>query len=352
MRRRLAAILGATGVAGRQALRALEGHPWFEITEVASSPRTAGQCLRDVLVSEGSCTESGAAGDLVLQDAEHFDASSVDVVFSMLPSHVAVRLEGRCAKTTPVLSTAAAFRTEVDTPLLLAGVNPEQFEQLKHQRAARGWGGFVAPGPNCTTVGLALTLAPLREAFGVRCASVTSMQATSGAGSLAAAVMKEAEGNVLPWIENEEEKVERECVRILGRAVNGTIESACFPVSATCTRVPVRDGHTLSVAVGLERSATPEQAAEVLRKHHPFKNRGLPSAPAVWIDVRDESNRPQPRMDCEAGAGFTTVVGRLRPDAVLGGLKYLVVSHNAVMGAAGGAVLLAEDLLERGFLGE
>ncbi|MDG2150264.1 MAG: aspartate-semialdehyde dehydrogenase [Planctomycetota bacterium] len=352
MRRRLAAILGATGVAGRQALRALEDHPWFELAAVASSPRTAGRRLCDVLDGEGFDVDPGALGNLVLQDAGHFNASSVDVVFSMLPSEVAARLEGRCAQTTPVLSTASAFRTEPDTPLLLAGVNPEQFEQLRHQRMARGWGGFVAPGPNCTTVGLALTLAPLHEAFGVRCASVTSMQAVSGAGSLAGAVMKEADGNVLPWIENEEEKVERECARIFGRTVKNTIEPASFPVSATCTRVPVKDGHTLSVALGLERASTPEEAAKVLSDHHPFKNRGLPSAPEIWIDVRSEANRPQPRVDCAAGAGFTTVVGRLRADPVLGGLKYLVVSHNAVMGAAGGAVLLAEDLLERGFLGD
>jgi aspartate-semialdehyde dehydrogenase len=347
VRRRRVAILGATGVAGRQALRALDGHPWFEIAAVASSTRTAGQRLADVVTAE----QSTDAGALVLQDAASFDAAAVDVVFSMLPSDVAVWLEGRCAQTTPVLSTAAAFRTEADTPLLLAGVNPEQFELLKTQRSQRGWSGFVAPGPNCTTVGLALTLAPLREAFGVRCVTVTSMQAVSGAGSRASAVLEAADGNVLPWIENEEEKVERECTRILGRPVDGTIEPADFPVSATCTRVPVMDGHTLSVSVGLESHASPAEAAAVLRGHHPFAERGLPSSPETWIDVRDEPDRPQPRIDCEAGAGFTTVVGRLRSDSVLGGLKYLVVSHNTVMGAAGGAVLLAEDLLERGFLG-
>lgn len=350
MRRRTVAILGATGVAGRQALRALDNHPWFEIAAVASSTRTAGQRLRDVVREEHLGARIGAAGDLVLQDAADFDAASVDIVFSMLPSDVAVWLEGRFAQTTPVFSTASAFRTEADTPLLLAGVNPEQFAQLKHQRVARGWRGFVAPGPNCTTVGLALTLAPLREAFGVRCVSVTSMQAVSGAGSRAAAVLEAAEGNVLPWIENEEEKVERECTRILGRTHGGTIEPADFPVSATCTRVPVKDGHTLAVSVGLERPVTPEEAVDVLRAHHPFAGRELPSAPATWIDVRDEPDRPQPRMDCEAGAGFTTVVGRIRRDPVLEGVKYMVVSHNAIMGAAGGAVLLAEDLLERGFL--
>ena len=353
------AVVGATGVAGRQALRALSRHPWFEVAAVGSSTRTAGRRLGDVLDAEDGLPGSSVAdlgltaevADLVLKDAGSFEADGVDVVFSMLPSDVAAWLEGRLAATTPVLSTAAAFRTQPDTPLLLAGVNPWQFEQLDVQRKARGWKGFVAPGPNCTTVGLALTLAPLIEAYGVRAVQLTSMQAVSGAGSGARAVRDAVAGNVLPWIANEEEKVERECVRILGRRENNDILPAGFPVSATCTRVDVADGHTLSVSVGLEQPATPAEAATLFQSQKPFEGRSLPSAPDRWIAVREEPDRPQPRLDCDAGGGLTTVVGRLRAEPVLGGLKYLVVSHNTVMGAAGGAVLLAEDLLDQGYIG-
>lgn len=375
MSRRPVAVLGATGVAGRQALLALARHPWFEIAQVASSPRTAGLRLGDVLAGAVSASHAGAARgerlpdgdgwetdellealppallDLRLAEAAHLRAAEVDVVFSMLPSDVARQLEPLCAQTTPVFSTASAFRMEPDTPLLLAGVNPELFPQLEVQRRRRGWRGFIAPGPNCTTVGLALTLAPLRAAFGVRAALITSLQAISGAGSRAPAVRQAVSANVLPWIAQEEEKVERECRRILGRLQGETLVPADFALSATCTRVPVEHGHTLSVALGLDRPATPEAVAALWSGLAPFAGRALPSAPATWIDVRPEPDRPQPRLDCDSGGGLTTVVGRLRPDDVLGGIKYLVVSHNAVMGAAGGAVLLAEDLLDRGLIG-
>jgi len=169
------------------------------------------------------------------------------------------------------------------------------------------------------------------------------MQAVSGAGGKAPAVAAAVAANVLPWIDQEEEKVEREAHKILGRV---------FPISATCTRVPVEDGRTLSVSVALERPATPEEVAALLATEDPWRGRSLPSAPKQWIAVSDRPDRPQPRLDCLAGGGLTTTVGRLRRDAVHGGIKYVVLSHNAVLGAAGGAVLLAEDLADRGMLPE
>jgi len=344
--RRPVAILGATGVAGTQALAVLSDHPWFEVTRVASSSRTAGRRLGEVV----DVALPAALADRILEDGDDFDPRGVDVVFSMLPSSVAARIESRCAATTPVVSTAAAFRDEADTPLLLAGVNPGHAEALRGQARARGWRGFVAPNPNCTTVGLAVTLAPLVEAFGVSAAVVTSLQAVSGAGADGPRIADLVEGNVLPWIEGEEEKVERECAKILGRLAGDVVEPASLAVSATCTRVPVEDGHTLSVAAALASPASADEVTDVLRRADPWAGRDLPSAPARWIDVREEPDRPQPRRDRAAGGGMTTVVGRVRPDPVLGGVKYVVVSHNAVMGAAGGAVLLAEDLVDRGFL--
>ncbi len=368
--RRPVAVLGATGVAGRQALAALARHPWFEVALVAASADSAGRRLGDVLAARGQ-GERRAADliaaprtsaqqraereplpdallDLVLQDGAAVDVRGCVAVFSMLPSAPARVLEARCAATTPVFSTASAFRMERDTPLLLAGVNPDHAALLDAQRRARGWRGFVAPGPNCTVVGLAVTLAPLQRLFGVTSVTLTSMQAVSGAGSRAPDVAAAVAGNLLPWIDQEEEKVEREAHKILGALHGGALHMASFPVSATCTRVPVEDGHTLSVSVALREPAGPGDAAAALLAEDPWHGRALPGKPARWIDVRAEPDRPQPLLDRDTGGGLTTVVGRIRRDAVHGGVKYVVLSHNAVLGAAGGAVLLAEDLLERG----
>jgi aspartate-semialdehyde dehydrogenase len=372
MMRRPVAVLGATGVAGRQALAALARHPWFEVALVAASADSAGRRLGDLLAERGRSerraadliaaprtpAQQEAEGqplpaallDLVLQDAAAADVRGCAAVFSMLPSGPARALEARCAATTPVFSTASAFRMEPDTPLLLAGVNPDHAVLLDAQRRARGWRGFVAPGPNCTVVGLAVSLAPLQRHFGVTSVTLTSMQAVSGAGNRAPDVAAAVAGNLLPWIDGEEEKVEREAHKILGTLRGGALEPAGFAVSATCTRVPVEDGHTLSVSVALREPAGPGDVAAALLAEDPWRGRALPSRPARWIDVRSENDRPQPLLDRDAGGGLTTVVGRLRRDAVHGGVKYLVLSHNAVLGAAGGAVLLAEDLAERGVL--
>lgn len=347
MNRLPVALLGATGVVGRQGLLALADHPWFELVLVAASARNAGRRLTEA-------TEAGdlpaAIGDLVLQDVESVDCDDVALVFSMLPSRIAARVEPRCAATTPVFSTASTFRMEPDTPLMLAGVNGHHAELLRAQQEARGWSGWVAPGPNCTTVGLAIPLVPLREAFGVRAVVMTSLQAISGAGNGSPEVAAAVAGNVLPHIEAEEEKVELEIAKILGEVATDGVAGAAIPTSATCTRVPVQDGHTLAVSVGLEQPATVEQVVEVLSSWHPFDGRRLPSAPQRWIDVRTENDRPQPLLDCRTGAGMTTVVGRVRLDPVVGGVKFIVVTHNAVLGAAGGAVLLAEDLVDRGWI--
>lgn len=368
--RRPVAVLGATGVAGRQALAALARHPWFEVAVVAASADSAGRRLGDVLEARARgerraadliaaprtpAQERAAAQplppavlDLVLQGAATLDLRGCAAAFSALPSAPARELEARCAREVPIFSTASAFRMEPDTPLLLAGVNPDHAALLDAQRRARGWRGFVAPGPNCTVVGLAVSLAPLQRLFGVQSVTLTSMQAVSGAGNRAPEVAAAVAGNLLPWIDQEEEKVESEAHKILGTLRGAGIEPARFAVSATCTRVPVEDGHTLSVSVALREPAGPGDVAAALLADDPWRGRALPSRPARWIDVRGEPDRPQPLLDRDAGGGLTTVVGRIRRDAVHGGVKYVVLSHNAMLGAAGGAVLLAEDLQERG----
>jgi len=372
VKRRRVAVVGATGVAGRQALAALAGHPWFELVALAASGRSAGSTLGELLERDAaSWADTGlAAPDPVVDTrpqalarrlpnewlglravtAEDLPLDGLDLVFSMLPTEAARRIEPRLAASVPVISAAAAFRDEPDTPLLLAGVNPDHAALLDAQRRARGWRGFVAPTPNCTTVGLAVCLAPLHAAAGVRSVVLTSMQAVSGAGGDGPRVAAAAAGNVLPFIDGEEPKVEREFAKILGRADAARVTPLDCVVSATCTRVPVADGHTLSVSVGLREPLDVAAAGKLLASHDPWRGRGLPSAPERWIVVRDDPDRPQPRLDLGAGAGLSTVLGRLRPDAVLGGLRFVVLSHNAVMGAAGGAVLLAEDLADRGLL--
>ncbi|GJM22110.1 MAG: aspartate-semialdehyde dehydrogenase [Planctomycetota bacterium] len=365
-------MVGATGVAGRQALAALQAHPWFELCAVAASERSAGATLAELLERDRQVwADTGlAAPDPVVDTrpqslasrlpsewlslractAEQLPLDELDLVFSMLPTEAARAVEPVLAARVPVISTAAAFRDEPDTPLLLPGVNTEHAALLASQGAARGWRGFVAPTPNCTTVGLAASLAPLHAAVGVRAVVLTSMQAVSGAGAGGPRVAAAALGNVLPFIDGEEDKVGREFAKILGRVDGARIAPADCAVSATCTRVPVADGHTLAVTVGLREALSVERAAQLLRDHDPWRGRSLPSAPQRWIVVRTEQDRPQPRLDLSEGAGFSTVVGRLRPDAVLGGLSLVVLSHNAVLGAAGGAVLLAEDLADRGLL--
>lgn len=367
MSRRPVGIMGATGVAGRAALAALAEHPWFEIAAVAGSAAGAGRRLGDVIqeridgerdVAEriGARATVAAAplpealSDMLVGDAASMDVGNLDLVFSMLPTAPARELEARCAAITPVISTAAAWRMEADTPLLMAGVNPGHAALLAGQQRARGWHGWIAPNPNCTTVGLVVPLAPIARVFGVRSVTLTSMQAVSGAGADAADVADRVAGNVLPWIEHEEEKVQAETRRILGRATAGRIEALDFPIGATCTRVAVPEGHLLSVSVGLREPAAPSDVAELLSKEDPWAGRDLPSRPEHWIEVRSEHDRPQPELDRNAGGGLTTVVGRLRADPVSGGIAFVVLSHNTVLGAAGGAVLLAEDLVDRGLL--
>lgn len=372
MTRRRVAVVGATGVAGRQALTALAEHPWFEVVALAAGERSRGMTLGEALERDAADWDASPlpASDPLsdtrpaalrlrlppdwlqrsLRTVDELDLDALDVVFSMLPTAEAREIEPRLGARLPVLSTAAAFRMQPDTPLLMPGVNPEHFALLESQRRRRGWRGFVAPTPNCTTVGLATSLAPLHAAAGVERVVLTSMQAVSGAGGAAARVTEAAFGNVLPFIEGEEQKVEEEFTKILGVCDGESVRPLDCPVSATCTRVAVADGHLLSVSVGLSRALSAADAVERLGSHDPWGNRDLPSRPERWLVVSDEPDRPQPLRDLHHGGGLSTVVGRVRENTALGGLSFLVLSHNAVLGAAGGAVLLAEDLHERGLL--
>jgi len=360
MRKRVA-VVGATGIAGQQFLLALAQHPWFEIVALAASERSAGKTYRAALRDPKSgarrwwCAEEPPAQllDLPVENADGLELAGVDLVFSAIESDAARELEARYAQSTPVLSTASAFRYDEDVPILVPGVNPEHAALIDRQRRARGWRGFVAPLPNCTTMGLVMTLRPLQDRFGVQRVVMTSLQGISGAGRSPGVIALDIVDNVIPYIPGEEEKVARETGKILGRLDrSGRIEPAPFPVSATCTRVAVSEGHTESVAVSLGAAATPADVAAA------FGNFGrdlarleLPSAPRRLITVHEDPFRPQPRLDRDADGGMTTSVGRIREDAALAhGVKYVLVSHNTRMGAAKGAVLTAECLALGGHL--
>lgn len=359
MARKRTAVVGATGIAGQQFLASLANHPWFEVTALAASERSAGKAYEDAITDgHGArrwyCQEplDRAFAGIEVQDASRFDASTVDMVFAALESDAARQLEARYAKTTPVISTASAFRYEPDVPIFIPGVNLDHEALIARQKRARGWNGFVTPGPNCTAMGLAMTLKPLHDAFGIESVIMTSMQGCSGAGRSPGVVALDIVDNVIPYIPKEEEKVEIETQKILGRIAGDVVEPARFRVSATCTRVPVLEGHTEVVHVSLARAASVEDATKVLREHgREFLALGLPSSPTALIDVSDDPFRPQPRLDRDREDGMVTSVGRVRVDPTLpNGLKYVLVSHNTKMGAAKGGILVAEYLVHRGYV--
>lgn len=353
------AVVGATGVAGQQFIPALENHPWFEIVKLAASKRSAGKTYREALTDAAGNFKymvgpppSERILNLVVEDATTMRADEVDLVFAAVESDAARELEPLYARTTPVVSTASAFRYEEDTPILVAGVNLDHAEMIRVQQRRRGWKGFIVPIPNCTVTGLTITLKPIFDAFGIERVLLTSLQALSGAGRSPGVPGMDIIDNVIPFIPKEEEKVEREGQKILGRWNGEAIEPVPMPVSATCTRVPVLDGHTEAVFLSTKRPASPEEVADAMRAFgREFVRLGLPSAPDELIHVSDDPFRPQPRLDRERGDGLTTTVGRIRVDHVLSnGVKYVLVSHNTKMGAAKGAVLTAEYLVHAGYI--
>jgi aspartate-semialdehyde dehydrogenase len=350
------AVVGATGLAGQQFLASLADHPFFEIRKLAASSRSAGKKLVEALkddkgASKWHCTEPMSAehAGIVVEDSASMTTDGVRLVFSAVEADVARELEPRCAANVPVISTASAFRYEPDVPVFLPGVNWDHAGLIDVQRKKRGWKGFVTPGPNCTTVGLAMTLKPLDDAFGVSRVIITSMQALSGAGRSPGVSAMDILDNIIPYIPKEEEKVERETCKILGKLAGDAIAPAPVAVSCTCTRVNVLEGHTESVFVELKAKADLDRVKSVWREFGAGLD--LPSAPKHLITVHDDPFRPQVRLDRDAEGGMSTVVGRLRNDPVLAnGVKYMLVSHNTRMGAARGAILVAEYLTQKGYV--
>jgi aspartate-semialdehyde dehydrogenase len=361
MKKRRVAVVGATGIAGQQFLAALAGHPWFELSALAASSRSAGKTYGEAIRDANGARRWWVAGSepaadflrLPVQDAARLDPGSVDLVFAAVESEPARELEPLYARAVPVVSTAAAYRYEPDVPIALPGVNLAAHVPLvEQQRRQRGWKGFILPLPNCTTVGLAISLKPLLDHFGVARILMTSLQAVSGAGRSPGVAGLDIVDNIVPYIPKEEDKVARETGKILGRLGEGGIVPHPAPVGATCTRVPVLDGHTLAVTVQTERPCAPEDAVAAMREFRgDYAGLDLPSAPAHPILVLDDPFRPQPRLDRDADGGMATSVGRVRAEPALEhGLKYVALSHNTRMGAAHGAVLAAEFLCVKGLV--
>jgi aspartate-semialdehyde dehydrogenase len=342
------AILGATGAVGQRFVTLLANHPWFEVTALTGSDRTVGQRYADGCRWILPEPMPAYARDLVVAPTEPgFEAT---LAFSALPTDQARTAEPALAAAGyGVCSNASANRMAPDVPLLIPEVNPDHTGLIEVQRRQRGWPGFIVTNPNCTSTGMTIAFKALQQAFGLRRAVAVSMQALSGAGYPGVASLDILD-NVVPYIPGEEEKVETEPRKMLGARVNGAIEMAPVRISAHTNRVAVSDGHMVCVSVELEQRATPETAAEVLRSFEaPEPVKRLPTAPKTVIEVRSEPDRPQPRKDRDAGGGMTTVIGRLRPDNLFD-LRFVVLSHNTLHGAAGGALLNGELLVAQGYV--
>lgn len=351
------AVVGATGIAGQQFLIALKDHPWFEITVLAASPRSAGKRYEDALRTPNGQVNwwqyepiPATLRDMIVQNSKELNLKEIDIIFTAIDTEAARTLEPIYAAEKPTISTASAFRMEADVPLLVPGVNSDHAVLIQKQQKSRGWKGFIVPIPNCTTYGLACTLAPLHKAFGVKSVLMTSMQATSGAGRNGGVLALDVIDNLVPYIPKEEEKVEKETVKILG-ALNsdGAITDASIAVSCTCTRVPVTDGHTETVFVGTHKTVSIEEAAAAFRAYQSDCG-DLPSAPQNFFQLHDDPFHPQPRIDRDSDGGMTTHVGRIRAEKVLGGIKYVLLSHNTKAGAAKGAIFVAEYLVAKGMI--
>lgn len=353
------AVVGATGIVGQQFILALDQHPWFRISCLAASEKSAGKTYEEALrdLTTGSlrwfCHESAPDSVLrmTMQDASALELSELDIVFTALESDHAKKLEPVYARTKPVISTASAFRYETDVPILVPGVNLDQVELINVQRKNRHWNGFITPIPNCTTTGLVVSLKPIQDDFGIESVTMTSMQAVSGAGRSPGVLSLDVTDNVIPFIPGEEEKVQTETLKILGSQIQERIFPASFKVSCICTRVDVLEGHTEAVFVSTNKACDPSAVADSMKRFGRKNRLDLPSAPRELLLVNEDPFRPQPRLDRDTHGGMAVTVGRIREDSARRhGVKYVLVSHNTKLGAAKGAVLVAEYLVKSGYI--
>ena len=342
-------ILGATGMVGQRFVQLLANHPGFVVTALAASDRSQGKSYGEACTWRLVGDMPASVKSMVVQSPQ--PPIDCDVVLSSLPSDVARAAEESFARAGyPVISNASSFRMDADVPLVIPEINADHLDVLSRQRRERGFGdGYIVTNPNCSTIIMALALAPLHTRFGIESVIATTLQAVSGAGYPGVPSLDVVD-NVLPFIDGEESKMESETRKILGRIGHSGFENAPFAVSAQCHRVNVADGHMVAVRVKLAKRASIEEVRETLSSYRSVpQDLGLHTAPEHPIIVRDEKDRPQPRMDRDAGAGMSVTVGRLFPDNVLD-YRFVVLGHNTIRGAAGAAILNAELLQARGLL--
>jgi aspartate-semialdehyde dehydrogenase len=343
-----AGVLGATGIVGQRLVQLLAGHPWFELAAVAASERSSGKKYSEAVKWHLNEPIPAEAADLIVKGLE--PSHDCDFVFSALDSSVAGPVEEDFARAGyPVVSNSKNHRMAPDVPLLIPEVNAAHLDAIPLQQKNHGYGsGFIVTNPNCSTAGLVLVLKPLADAFGLEKLFVVTMQAASGAGYPGVPSL-DILGNVVPFISGEEEKLETEPQKLLGKWDGSRFIEAGLGISAHCNRVPVENGHLESVSMSLKKVATLAEVREVLRDFAISEElAALPTAVKNPIVVLDEENRPQPRRDVNAGNGMAAAVGRIR-ECPLFDVKLTLLSHNLLRGAAGAALLNAELLAARGF---
>ena len=341
-------ILGATGVVGQRFIQMLENHPWFEVAWLAASDRSEGKAYAEAVRWR---LKSAIPADVArIKVSPATPEGAPRIIFAALDASIAAELEPRFAEAgCAVVSNSSALRMKPDVPLVIPEVNAGHIKLIDMQAWRKKSGGYVVTNPNCSAIGLVLALAPLHKRFGLETVMAVTMQAVSGAGYPGVASL-DILGNVIPYIRNEEEKMEEETLKLLGEMNESKIVPAAFAMSAQCNRVAVEDGHTESIAVRLKTKAKAEEMIAAWNEYRSepqdLKLPSAPERPVVYVEAND---RPQPRFDVDTGGGMTTVVGRLRPCGVLD-WKFTVLSHNTIRGAAGAAVLNAELLQAKGYL--
>jgi len=338
------AVLGATGTVGQRFIQMLEGHPWFYVAEVMASDQSAGKSYLEALGGRWKLTTRVPDNVSKLRVKGPGDAFKSPVLFSSLDASVAGELEEQCARAGHlVFSNSRNHRLDPLVPLVIPEVNRDHVELLDRQKFG---GGGILTNPNCSTIVLVMALAPIHREFGVESLIVTTFQATSGAGYPGVPSL-DILGNVIPYIPGEEPKMEAETNKILGRLGTKGIESAGIAVSPSCHRVPVLDGHLMAISMKLKTRASEKRLLAAFREFRPLQRLMLPSAPKDPIQIREENDRPQPRLDVDRAAGMGVTVGRIRSCPVLD-WKLDALGHNTIRGAAGASILNAELLAHAG----
>ncbi|MFH0860332.1 MAG: aspartate-semialdehyde dehydrogenase [Candidatus Altiarchaeota archaeon] len=344
-------ILGATGMVGQRFIEGLVDHPYFEIKALAASERSEGKRYKDAAkwYLSGEIPADIASAEVVDMSESIVEKYDLDIIFSAIPAEIAEKVEGSFAKKIPLFSNTKTYRMEDDVPLIIPEVNPEHLSLLEVQKKRRKWEGFIITNPNCSTVGLVVPLKPIMDKYGLKWVNVATMQALSGAGYNGVPSMAILD-NMIPFIGGEEPKVETETLKILGKFGNSKVDYAKFAVFASCNRIATLNGHMEAAFIGTEKDCSEDDIKKALSgfKGEPQKLK-LPSAPNPVIIVREEDDRPQPRLDRDAGKGMAVTCGRIRKK-MENVFKFTCLSHNTIRGAAGASILNAELVYKKGLI--